>query len=143
MSVDGKRNTPRGVKLMSSLVRAASALALAGTLLAGCASEGGSFFTTGTLGSNEPAITKNEPRVDPACVALVSRIETLRKEGVADKIERAATKKYKMTVADLAKADQLTKANNEFQMRCSTIAPAPTMASPAAPPKGPSRPIPN
>lgn len=127
---------------MSSIVRATSALALAGLLLTGCAGEGGSFFTTGTLGSNnaEAPVAKNEPKVDPGCVALVSRIETLRKEGIAEKIERAAAKKYKMTAADLAKADQLTKANNEFQVRCSTIAPAPTMATPS---KGPSRPIPN
>ena len=134
---------------MSSIVRATSALALASLLLAGCSSEGGfgsNFFTTGSLSSNntaaEPAVAKNEPRVDPACVALVSRIETLRKEGIAEKIERAANKKYKMTASDLAKADQLTKANNEFQVRCSTITPPATMASPAAP-KGPSRPIPN
>lgn len=137
---------------MSSIVRATSALALASLLLAGCSSEGGfgsSFFSTGSLSSNnnaaaETPVAKNEPRVDPACVALVSRIETLRKEGVAEKIERAANKKYKMTAADLAKADQLTKANNEFQVRCSTITPAPTMASPSMPKgPGPSRPIPN
>ena len=47
----------------------------------------------------------------------------LRKEGIADKIEKAAAKKYKMTQADLSKADQLTKANTEFQFRCSTIMP--------------------
>lgn len=130
---------------MSSLTRAASALALAGVLLAGCANEGGGLFTTGSLNSNDQTpVAKAEPKVDPACVALVSRIETLRKEGVADKIERAATKKYKMTNADLAKADQLTKANNEFQVRCSTITPPPTMAQyPAAAPKGPSKPATN
>jgi hypothetical protein len=61
---------------------------------------------------------------------------------VADKIEKAAVKKYKMTNADLAKADQLTKANAEFQLRCSTITPRPMSAqysstppsTPAAPP---------
>ena len=60
-----------------------------------------------------------EAKVDPACVALTSRIEGLRKEGIADKIEKASAKKYKMTQADLTKADQLTKANAEFQVRCS------------------------
>lgn len=132
---------------MFSLTRAASALALASLLLAGCANEGGGLFTTGTLGSNnneQAPVAKAEPRVDPACVALVSRIETLRKEGVADKIERAATKKYKLTAADIAKADQLTKANNEFQVRCSTITPPPTMAQyPAPAPKSPSKPVTN
>lgn len=131
---------------MFSLTRAASALALASLLLAGCANEGGGLFTTGALGSNteQTPVAKAEPKVDPACVALVSRIETLRKEGVADKIERAAAKKYKLTAADIAKADQLTKANNEFQVRCSTIMPPPTMAQyPAPAPKGPSKPVTN
>ncbi len=131
---------------MSSIIRASSALALAGLLLTGCANEGGNFFTTGTLGtSNEPtAVAKTEPRVDPACVALVSRIETLRKEGIADKIERAAAKKYKMTNADLSKADQLNKANSDFQSRCSTI--TPTTAQYQAPgnmPKSAARPATN
>jgi hypothetical protein len=100
-------------------------LLLAGALLAGCAADGTpNLFTTGALGTSETA----EAKVDPACVALVSRIEALRKEGVADKIEKAATKKYKMTSADLAKADQLTKANADFQVRCSTIMPKPMSA---------------
>src|SRR5262245_4805862 len=109
---------------MSFTTRASSqALVLASLLLVGCAADGSpNFFTTGALGTSETAAAP-EPKVDPACVALVSRIEALRKEGVADKIEKAATKKYKMTSADLAKADQLTKANADFQVRCSTIMP--------------------
>jgi hypothetical protein len=47
---------------------------------------------------------------------------------VADKIEKASIRKYKMTRADLVKADQLTKANAEFQLRCSTIMPKPATA---------------
>jgi hypothetical protein len=42
-----------------------------------------------------------------------------------------------MTQADLTKLDQLTKANAEFQGRCSTVAPAtaqPGVAPPKAPP---------
>jgi hypothetical protein len=39
-----------------------------------------------------------------------------------------------MTSADLGKVDQLTKANAEFQMRCSTITPSNTATqTPAAP----------
>ena len=111
---------------MASTTRTSSqVLLLAGVLLAGCAADGTpNLFTTGALGTSETA----EAKVDPACVALVSRIEALRKEGVADKIEKAATKKYKMTSADLAKADQLTKANADFQVRCSTIMPKPMSA---------------
>jgi hypothetical protein len=114
---------------MSLTTRATSqALVLASLLLAGCAADGSpNFFTTGALGTSETAAAP-EPKVDPACVALVSRIEALRKEGVAEKIEKAATKKYKMTNADLAKADQLTKANADFQLRCSTIMPRPMSA---------------
>lgn len=111
---------------MSFTTRASSqALVLASLLLAGCAADGsGSFFTTGALGTPQQTAAAAEPKVDPVCVTLVSRIETLRKEGVAEKIEKAATKKYTLTKADLKKADQLTKANTEFQQRCSTITPA-------------------
>jgi hypothetical protein len=104
---------------MAFPIRAGSALLFAGLMLAGCA-DGNGLFTTGSLGSQTAAA---EPKVDPACVTLASRIETLRKEGVADKIEKAAAKKYKMTQSDLTKADQLTKASAEFQDRCSTITP--------------------
>jgi hypothetical protein len=113
---------------MASVIRAASAaLVLAGVTLAGCAGDGSdNLFTTGALGTQEAAAP--EPKVDPMCVTLVSRIEGLRKEGVADKIEKASIRKYKMTRADLVKADQLTKANAEFQLRCSTIMPKPATA---------------
>ena len=73
-------------------------------------------------------------------MSLASRIETLRREGVADKIEKAAAKKYKMSQADLVKADQLTKSDAEFQLRCSTI--APTTAQVAPPPAAAPRPAP-
>ena len=116
---------------MAFFVRASSqALLLAGVLLAGCANEGNdNLFTTGALGSGQTASAAPEQaKVDPMCVTLASRIEGLRKDGVGDKIEKAAAKKYKMTSADLGKADQLTKANAEFQMRCSTITTKPTTA---------------
>jgi hypothetical protein len=123
---------------------AAKALALAGVAvaLAGCAGDGSdSIFTTGALGSMA------ESKVDPMCVTLATRIETLRKEGIAEKIEKAAAKKYKMTQSDLNKADQLTKANADFQLRCSTIMPksASAMADPvpeasSPPPKGKASP---
>jgi hypothetical protein len=115
------------------------ALALGSLVLAGCAGDGGdSIFTTGSLASQQTAAA--EPKIDPVCVTLVSRIDTLRREGIADKIEKAAAKRYKMTQADLNKADQLTKASAEFQLRCSTITPKSTTAqlpaeTPAAAPK--------
>lgn len=122
---------------MFSSIRASSALVLATLLLAGCASEGGGFsnpFTTGSVSNSETAPQASAaPRVDPQCVALVSRIETLRKDGIAEKIEKAAAKKYKMTAADAAKADQLNKANADFQARCSTITPTSVSAQGPAP----------
>ena len=117
---------------MAIAFRAASAaLLLTGALLAGCAGDGsdGGLFTTGALGDGSATA---EAKVDPACVSLTSRIEGLRKEGIADKIEKASAKKYKMTQADLAKADQLTKANAEFQARCSTLS-RPTTAQVGSP----------
>jgi len=113
---------------MAIIKRASSqALVLAGLMLAGCAMEGSDgLFTTGSLtGSSQAAA---DAKVDPACVTLASRIETLRKDGIPDKIEKAAAKRYKMTQADLGKADQLTKASTEFQARCSTVTPRPTSA---------------
>jgi len=85
------------------------------------------MFTTGALGTQQTAAAP-EPKVDPVCVTLVSRIEGLRKQGVADKIEKAAKRKYRLTRKDLRKADELTKANAEFQLHCSTIMPKPATA---------------
>jgi hypothetical protein len=120
---------------MSSFIRAATkALVVASVALAGCAGDGSdNIFATGALGTQASA---PEAKVDPACVTLTSRIDALRKEGIADKIEKAATKKYKMTQADLNKADQLTKANADFQFRCSTIMPKTVTAAP--PPSAPA-----
>jgi hypothetical protein len=126
---------------MANLNRAAAARALvfAGLLLGGCSGEGNEGIFTGSLAGNntQNTATAPEPKVDPQCVSLVSRIDTLRREGIGDKIEKAAAKRYKMTQTDLGKADQLTKANAEFQMRCSTITPSMNNASlppPVAPP---------
>jgi hypothetical protein len=102
--------------------RASSALVLAGVLLAGCAEGNDGIFTTGSLTG------ATETKADPACVTLASRIQALRKDGIPDKIEKAAARRYRMTRADLGKADQLTKANAEFQARCSTVKTAPVTA---------------
>jgi hypothetical protein len=107
------------------------ALALAGVALAGCAGEGGESIFTGSLAGAEPPPAA-ETKIDPVCVTLVARIDALRREDIPDKIEKAAAKRYKMTQADLGKADQLTKVNAEFQTRCSTV--APTTAQPGVTP---------
>jgi hypothetical protein len=115
---------------MTFQIRASSAVLLVGVMLAGCAGDSADgLFTTGSLSTAAAA-----PKADPVCVTLATSIDGLRKEGIAEKIEKAAAKKYKMTAADLRKADQLTKANADFQQRCSTIPPKPTNAQ-AAPAK--------
>jgi hypothetical protein len=108
------------------------ALLLASIMFAGCAGDGtDGLFTTGSLSAPQATAAS---KADPACVTLAASIDGLRKEGIAEKIEKAAAKKYKMTTADLRKADQLTKSNADFQARCSTLPPKSTTAqAPSAP----------
>jgi hypothetical protein len=94
---------------------------LAAALVAGCAADG-----TLDTGVTTSSVNTSQAAADPVCTQLVSHIETLRRDGIADKIEKAANKKYKMTTADLTKADQLNKANAEFQSKCT---PKPLQAS--------------
>jgi hypothetical protein len=89
-------------------------VALAAAMMAGCAPDGSLVAETSSVSGEQPG----QKAADPVCTALVVHIEGLRKEGVADKIEKAANKKYKMTAADLTKADQLNKANADFQAKC-------------------------
>jgi hypothetical protein len=118
---------------MTFQIRASSkAVLLVGVMLAGCAGDSADgLFTTGSLAGSTAAA---QPKTDPVCVTLASSIDGLRKEGIAEKIEKAAAKKYKMTATDLKKADQLTKANADFQQRCSTLPPKPTNAQAAPAP---------
>lgn len=114
--------------MMVSLTRAASFAVFAafGLMLAGCAGEAGNMF-----GATTTASIPEKPKVDPACVTLTAQIDSLRNEGIADKVEKAAAKKYKMTQADLGKAAQLNKANAEFKDKCSANAVTTAMVSPA------------
>jgi prefoldin subunit 5 len=114
---------------MASIVRALSmtfVLATSGLVVAGCAGDGsGNIFSTGSLGTSGTSAAA-ESKIDPACTTLSAQIDTLK--GVADKVAQAAVKKYKMTTADLAKADQLNKANADFQAKCSSLTPKSAMA---------------
>ena len=119
-----------------------SALAAGSALLAGCSDTSSIFGSNSanlTTASVSPAAAA--PKADPACTALTAQIDSLRKEGVPEKIEKASLKKYKMTTADLAKADQLNKSNTDFQTKCTTYKPSvaaaavPAVAAPAAPAK--------
>jgi hypothetical protein len=91
-------------------------------VLAGCSGTDNLFNTSSSSDVTTSSLTQNQAqKVDPACGSLALEIDTLRREGVADKIEKAAAKKYKMTPADLGKANQLNKANADFQAKCSTL----------------------
>jgi hypothetical protein len=111
-------------------IRSSLALLLSAAFLGGCS--GGGLSDLG-FGSNAGAATATASipevaKVDPACATLVSQIDGLKKDGVADKVAQAAAKKYKMTPADLGKADQLNKANGEFQSKCA-VGPKPSQTA--------------
>ena len=100
-----------GVFKMLKSLRTPTSVLIGAVLLAGCSGDGtflGSPMTTGSI----------QPQIDPACVSLTAEIDGLMKEGVPEKVEKAAANKYRLKKADLAKADRLNKANAEFQNRC-------------------------
>ncbi len=127
------------------MVRANSmALFVLGTgLLAGCASDntilGGSAVTTSSVApaaSVAVAPGAMMPKVDPACVALTAQIDTLRKDGVTERIEKVSagkTKTVSVKRASLVKMTELDKANAEFQAKCSTLTPKPAQSAAVAP----------
>jgi hypothetical protein len=106
--------------------------ALAAVLVAGCAQDGTlTGLNTGAINPPETQTASNQA----LCHTLASQIAALNKDGIADKVSKAASKKYKMKSADLAKADELNKANAEFQAKCSSYPPPATIAA-AAPDAG-------
>jgi hypothetical protein len=116
---------------MPTTFRTSAALLISATLLGGCS---GGLSDLGFGSSNAGVSTASipeVPKVDPACATLVSQIDGLKKDGVAEKVAQAAAKKYKMNAADLGKADQLNKANGEFQAKCA-VGPKPSMTTTAA-----------
>lgn len=120
---------------MLATLRVPAVLLIGSFALAGCA--GSDVFGGGANQVTTSSVTSQSAKMDPACPSLSAQIDALRKEGVADKIEKASAKKYKMTAADLTKADQLTKANAEFQAKCSTLPRTAVLAPAAAPTPAP------
>lgn len=104
--------------------------AMAAALLLGACADGSNPFA-GNAGVTTSSVTET-PAADPVCVTLASQIDGLKRDGAADKVALAAAKKYTMKAADLAKADQLNKANADFQARCSTL-PKPATTAAVAP----------
>jgi hypothetical protein len=110
-------------------------LLVAGTaVLAGCADTPSLFGNSANLTTASVAPTVAAAKTDPVCASLAAQIDGLRKEGIAEKIEKAAQKKYKMTTAELGKADQLNKTNADFQGKCSNYKPSTAAIVPAASP---------
>jgi len=106
---------------MHAKLRVPAIIAIGSLALAGCAS--GDLFGSSSGGDlTTQAVPQTQAqKIDPACGNLALEIDTLRREGVAEKVEKAAAKKYKMSAADLTKANQLNRANAEFQAKCSTL----------------------
>ena len=104
-------------------------------LLAGCAGGGlGSTFNTGSIDPQKQAAAEQAEKSKQAlCGTLVSQIDALNNEGTSDKVSKAAAKKYKLKPTDLTKMDELNKANNEFQSKCSDFPPRVAATAPIEP----------
>src|SRR5687767_7428879 len=102
-------------------------------MLAGCANDGSlsTGLNTGSVNPQTAAGTQSKSQ-EALCLTLASQIEALHTEGVSDKVSKAAAKKYKLKATDLTKADELNKANTEFQGKCSSYPPRVAAAVPAA-----------
>lgn len=101
----------------------------AAAFMGGCANDGNVLggLTTASLASEPEAVAKADSKVDPQCAALVTKIDTLRKEGTPERIEKASTGKgatAQVKRQSLAKITELDKANAEYQARCSKLTPA-------------------
>ena len=117
-----------------------SSIALAGFLSAGCANDG-SGLSTASVAPEKMAVAT--PKVDPACVTLASQIDSLRKEGSVQRLEKAAAGKsssVQVKRASLMKQAELNKAYGDYQTKCGpklqsasmTPAPIPAAAAPIA-----------
>ncbi len=120
---------------MTARSNALYAAALA-CMLAGCANDGSlsSSFNTGSIDPQKQAANEQAEKSKQAlCNTLVSQIEALNSEGTSEKVAKAAAKKYKLKSTDLTKADELNKANVEFQSKCSSYPPRVAAATPVDP----------
>jgi hypothetical protein len=91
--------------------------AFAAVSAGGCASDNASLATA----SVAPEKVAAAPKVDPVCVTLASQIDTLRKEGTVERLEKASSGKtanVQVKRASLAKQAELNKANADFQAKC-------------------------
>lgn len=107
--------TPRTIKKFATT----SALFALAAFGGGCANDGSNGLSTASVAPEKVAVAA--PKVDPACVSLASQIDTLRKEGAVERLEKAAagkTSSVQVKRASLAKQAELNKANADFQAKC-------------------------
>lgn len=106
-------------------------LAIGATLTLGACANNDTFF--GEAASQPTAALPPKPAIDPACPALASRIDALRREGVAERVEAASRGKgasVKVKRTSLAQMTELDKANAEFQAKCSSLPRSATLPPP-------------
>lgn len=101
--------------------------------LGACASEN-ILAPANTTASIAPA----KPKVDPACAALAAKMDSIRQDGVTDRVDQAShgkTKTVNVKRESLGKMSEYTKASTEFQAKCTTFpVSAKAAAVPAAKP---------
>jgi hypothetical protein len=102
-------------------------------VLAGCANDGSLSTGLNTGSVNPQTATSASKSQEALCLTLASQIEALNTEGIPDKVSKAAAKKYKLKATDLTKADELNKANTEFQGKCSSYPPRVAATAPVEP----------
>ena len=108
--------TPRILKSLSVMAVAA--------LAAGCSADGNSALSTASVTPEKTAVAS---KVDPACIALSSQIDTLRNEGSVDRLAKAAEGKsssVQVKRTSLAKQAELNKVYADVQTRCGPKIPA-------------------
>lgn len=119
---------------MAQTLTRVALLAISTTLMAGCASDG-SLTTSSIGGSTQTAAAAS--KIDPVCLALTTKIDALRQEGITERIEKASTGKTSSVSVkreSLAKMAELDKANAEFQAKCGTVPRANKTAAATVPP---------
>lgn len=114
----------------------------AALLLGACAGETPNFFQTASVAAPAAAVAEATPtrtsRVSAECTTLAGQIDTLRKDGTIERLEKVAAGKgdnVQVKRAALAKQAELNKANADFQSKCAPRQPAgqQAAASPIAP----------
>jgi hypothetical protein len=91
---------------------------LAFAAVAGGCADGNNLLTTASVAPEKVA---GAPKIDPACIALSNQIDTLRKDGAVERLEKASAGKsasVQVKRASLAKQAELNKANADFQTKC-------------------------